>query len=168
MNDGLIEFCEVGMFKPWTQYVWSKTGIFLLFISRHAQPSFFRLLLLAIISPSSYSWNEWNVRHFFIKGTGNKSYISCHGPAINHTYRVVTKSLHTTLQNGSHFARGNSCVLRLAFILRWRPEGFFFPQLIQHRRFLTYSIWLTTPITEWWLFLTKDKFKAVSPSALCN
>ena len=23
----VIEFCEVVMFKPWTQYVWSKTGI---------------------------------------------------------------------------------------------------------------------------------------------
>ena len=32
----VIEFCEVVMFKPWTQYVWSKTGI-LFFFSRHAQ-----------------------------------------------------------------------------------------------------------------------------------
>ena len=28
----VIEFCEVVMFKPWTKYVWSKSG------SRHAQP----------------------------------------------------------------------------------------------------------------------------------
>ena len=33
----VIEFCEVVMFKPWTQYVWSKSGI-LFFFSRHAQP----------------------------------------------------------------------------------------------------------------------------------
>ena len=32
----VIEFCEVVMFKPWTQYVWSKSGTF--FFSRHAQP----------------------------------------------------------------------------------------------------------------------------------
>ena len=31
----VIEFCEVVIFKPWTQYVWSKSGI--LFFS-HAQP----------------------------------------------------------------------------------------------------------------------------------
>ena len=49
-----------------------------------------------------------------------------YGPAINHAYRVVTKSLHANLQNGSHFARGNSCVLRLDFILRWRPEVSFY------------------------------------------
>ena len=34
----VIEFCEVVMFKPWTQYVWSKSGI-LFFFSRHAQPA---------------------------------------------------------------------------------------------------------------------------------
>ena len=33
----VIEFYEVVMFKPWTQYVWSKSGI-LFFFSRHAQP----------------------------------------------------------------------------------------------------------------------------------
>ena len=33
----VIEFCEVVMFKPWTQYVWSKSGI-LFFFSRLAQP----------------------------------------------------------------------------------------------------------------------------------
>ena len=33
----VIEFCEVVMFKPWTQYVWSKSGI-LFFLSQHAQP----------------------------------------------------------------------------------------------------------------------------------
>ena len=33
----VIEFCEVLVFKPWTQYVWSKSGI-LFFFSRHAQP----------------------------------------------------------------------------------------------------------------------------------
>ena len=33
----VIEFCEVVMFKPWTQYVWSKSRI-LFFFSRHAQP----------------------------------------------------------------------------------------------------------------------------------
>ena len=33
----VIEFCEVVMFKPWTQYVWSKSGI-LFFFARHAQP----------------------------------------------------------------------------------------------------------------------------------
>ena len=32
----VIEFCGVVMFKPWTQYVWSKSGTFL--FSRHAQP----------------------------------------------------------------------------------------------------------------------------------
>ena len=32
-----IEFCEVVMFKTWTQYVWSKSRI-LFFSSRHAQP----------------------------------------------------------------------------------------------------------------------------------
>ena len=32
----VIEFCELVMFKPWTQYVWSKSGFF--FFSRHAQP----------------------------------------------------------------------------------------------------------------------------------
>ena len=32
-----IEFCEVVVFKPWTQYVWSKSGI-LFFFQRHAQP----------------------------------------------------------------------------------------------------------------------------------
>ena len=33
----VIECCEVVMFKPWTQYVWSKSGI-LFFLSQHAQP----------------------------------------------------------------------------------------------------------------------------------
>ena len=33
----VIKFCEVVTFKPWTQYVWSKSGI-LFFLSRHAQP----------------------------------------------------------------------------------------------------------------------------------
>ena len=33
----VIEFCEVVMLKPWTQYVWSKSGI-LFFLLRHAQP----------------------------------------------------------------------------------------------------------------------------------
>ena len=32
----VIEFCEVVMFKPWTQYVWSKSETF--FFSRRAQP----------------------------------------------------------------------------------------------------------------------------------
>ena len=32
----VIEFCEVVIFEPWTQYVWSKSGI--LFFSRHTQP----------------------------------------------------------------------------------------------------------------------------------
>ena len=33
----VIEFCEVVLFKPWTQYAWSKSGI--IFFSPHAQPS---------------------------------------------------------------------------------------------------------------------------------
>ena len=28
-----IEFCEVVMFKPWTQYVWSKSGILFFFLT---------------------------------------------------------------------------------------------------------------------------------------
>ena len=33
----VIEFCEVVMFKPWTQYVWSKSGILFSFL-RHQPP----------------------------------------------------------------------------------------------------------------------------------
>ena len=29
----VIEFCEVVMFKPWTQYVWSKSGILFFFLT---------------------------------------------------------------------------------------------------------------------------------------
>ena len=95
-----------------------------------------------------------------VSWTGNKSYIPYHGPAINHAYRVVTKSLHaTTLKNGSHFARGNSCVLRLAFILRWGQRSFFFHNLYDMNGFSTYSIWLMTPITEWYLFWRKRNLR---------
>ena len=95
-----------------------------------------------------------------VSWTGNKSYIPYHGPAINHAYRVVTKSLHaTTLKNGSHFARGNSCVLRLAFILRWGQRSFLFHNLYDMNGFSTYSIWLMTPITEWYLFWRKRNLR---------
>ena len=104
-----------------------------------------------------------------VSWTGNKSYIPYHEPAINHAYRFVTKSLHaTTLKNGSPFARGNSCVLRLAFILRWGQRSFFFSQLVRHERVL--NVFNMTNDTNYRMvpFLTKEKFKAVSPSALCN
>ena len=103
----------------------------------------------------------------FTKWTGNKSYIPCHGPAINHAYRVVTKSLHATLKNGSHFARGNSCVLRLAFSLRW-GQRYLFSQLIRHKRVL--NVFNMTNDTNYRMvtFSHEKKFKAVSPSALCN
>ena len=34
----VIEFSEVVMFKPWTQYLWSKSGTLFFFFTRHAQP----------------------------------------------------------------------------------------------------------------------------------
>ena len=34
---------------------------------------FLLFLLLAIISPTSYSWNEWNVRHFCLQNPNNST-----------------------------------------------------------------------------------------------
>ena len=38
----VIEFCEVVMLKPWTQYVWSKSGILFFFVTTCA--TFFRIM----------------------------------------------------------------------------------------------------------------------------